>query len=145
MYPKYHFVFLINWKTKFKIIYLNFVFTSIRFLRFYFMLNWFYFEFLMPSFDFHFHKENGKRNTVCLSFFVFIKGLKNELLKQININFMIIVTSMVYTFIESKFVWSPLRFPAVQWWLIWDIFSYLLKIFFFHYHFFVLYKEVPAQ
>ena len=29
MYPKCHFVFLINWKTKFKLLWLDFVFTSI--------------------------------------------------------------------------------------------------------------------
>ena len=30
VYPKCHFVFLINWKTKFKILYLDFAFTSIK-------------------------------------------------------------------------------------------------------------------
>ena len=43
-----------------------------------------YFEFLIFSFIFYFHKE-----------------LKNEVLKQIKINFMIIFTSMVYTLLLS--------------------------------------------
>ena len=40
--------------------------------------------------------------------------LKNELLKQIKINFMIIFKSMIYSLFKSKFVSSPLRFSAVQ-------------------------------
>ena len=42
----------------------------------------FYFEFLMLSFVFHFHKKNGKRNTVRFPFFIFKKELKNELLNR---------------------------------------------------------------
>ena len=58
---------------------------------------------------FHFHKKNGKRNTVRFSLFVFMKELKNELLKQIKINFLIIITSVFH---NSKFVSSPLRFSC---------------------------------
>ena len=75
----------------------------------------FYFEFLIPSFVFHFHLKNGERNTVRFSFLIFIKELKNELLKNIKINIMVIFTSIVCTLFESKFVSSPPRFSAVQW------------------------------
>ena len=44
-----------------------------------------------------------------VSFFIFMKELKNELLKQIKINFMIIFTSIVCTLLKSKFVPGPLR------------------------------------
>ena len=44
-----------------------------------------------------------------------MKKLKNELLKQIKINFMIIIASTVYTLFKSQFVSSPLGFSAVQW------------------------------
>ena len=40
--------------------------------------------------------------------------LKNELLKQIKINFLIIFTSMIYKLFKSNFVSSLLRFSAVQ-------------------------------
>ena len=60
-------------------------------------------------------KKNEKRNTVHFSFFIFMMELKNELLKQININFMITVTSMIYKLFKTKFVSSPLTFSAVQW------------------------------
>ena len=46
-------------------------------------------KFLMLSFVFFIFIKNGKQNTVCFSFFIFMKELKNELLKQIKINFMI--------------------------------------------------------
>ena len=36
--------------------------------------------------------------------------MKNELLRTIKINFMLIFASMVYTLFKSKFVWSPLDF-----------------------------------
>ena len=72
-----------------------------------------YFEFLMLLFFFHFHK-NGKPNTVRFSFFIFMMELKNELLKQIKINFMIIFTSRIYTLFKSKFVSSPLRFSTLH-------------------------------
>ena len=59
----------------------------------------FYFEFFMLSFVFYFHKE-----------------LKNELLKQIKINFMIIFISLAYTLFKIKFVLSiPLRISTVHW------------------------------
>ena len=48
-------------------------------------------------------------------FLFFMKKLKDELLKQIKISFMIIITSMVYTLFKSQFVSSPRRFSAVQW------------------------------
>ena len=44
-----------------------------------------------------------------------MKKVEYELLKQIKINFMIIITSMVYTLFKSQFVSSPLRFSPVQW------------------------------
>ena len=45
-----------------------------------------------------------------------MEELKNESIKKIRINFMVIFTSMVYTlFKSSKLVSSPLRFSAVQW------------------------------
>ena len=40
--------------------------------------------------------EYSCRNTARFLFFIFMKVLKNELLKQIKINFMFILTSMVY-------------------------------------------------
>ena len=43
-----------------------------------------------------------------------MEELKNELLKQIKINFMIIFTGMIYTLFKSKFVSGLLRFIAVQ-------------------------------
>ena len=59
--------------------------------------------------------KHGKRNTVRLSFFIFMKESKNKLLKKVNINFMVVSTSIVYGLIKSKFVPSPLRFSGVQW------------------------------
>ena len=44
-----------------------------------------------------------------------MKELKNELLKNININFMVIFTSIACMLFKSKFVSSPQRFSAVQW------------------------------
>ena len=44
-----------------------------------------------------------------------MKKVEYELLKQIKINFMIIITSMVYTLFKSQFVSCPLRFSTVQW------------------------------
>ena len=38
------------------------------------------------------------------SFVIFMKELKNKVLKNIKINYMIIFTSMVYTLFKSKFV-----------------------------------------
>ena len=64
--------------------------------------------------SFFIFKKNVKRNTVRISFFIFTKEFKNELLKQIKINFMILFTSMIYMLFKSKFVPSPLRFSAVQ-------------------------------
>ena len=40
--------------------------------------------------------------------------LKNDLLKQIKINLMIIFTGMIYTLFKSKFVSSLPWFTAVQ-------------------------------
>ena len=71
--------------------------------NFHFCKNWF-FELYFPYTD-----------SVYFSFFIFKKELKNELLKQIKINLMIIMTSMFYKLSKSKFVSSPLRFSAVQW------------------------------
>ena len=59
--------------------------------------------------------KKGKQNTFRFSFIVFMTELKNELLKQIKINFMSINTSMVHTLFKSKFVSSLLRFSDVQW------------------------------
>ena len=64
--------------------------------------------------SFFIFKKNVKRNTVRISFFIFTKEFKIELLKQIKINFMILFTSMIYMLFKSKFVPSPLRFSAVQ-------------------------------
>ena len=91
VYPKCHFVFLINLKTKFKNLPLNFVFTTTFFIFI----------------------KNGKRNTVRFSLLIFMKELENELLKQIKVNFMIVFTSMIHTLFKSMFVSSPLRFSAV--------------------------------
>ena len=44
-----------------------------------------------------------------------MKELKNELLKQIKINFRSIIISVAYMLFKSKFVLSPLRFSDVQW------------------------------
>ena len=67
----------------------------------------------MLSFVFHFD-INGKRNTFRFSFFIFMKELENELVKQTKINFMIISTSLIYRLFKTKFVSSLLRFPSVQ-------------------------------
>ena len=40
-----------------------------------------------------------------------MKKLKIELLKQVKIDFMIIITSMVYTLFKSQFLSSPWGFP----------------------------------
>ena len=68
----------------------------------------FYFEFSMLSFVFHSHK-NGKRNTVRFLFFIFMKELKNELPKKIEI-----FTSMIYKLFKCKFLSSLLIFSVVQ-------------------------------
>ena len=99
-------MFLINSKTKFKVLYLDFVFTSIWKVKFKQLISIFIFS---NSF---FIK---KRKTKYSLFFVFMKKLKKELLKKIKINFMVIFTSMVYTLSKCKFVSSPLRISAVQW------------------------------
>ena len=44
-----------------------------------------------------------------------MKELKDELRKQIKINFMVNIINMVYALFKSKFVSSPLRLSAVQW------------------------------
>ena len=54
-------------------------------------------------------------DSVRFSFFIFMKELKNKLLKQIEINSMVYLTSMVYSLFRSNFVSSPLRFSTVQW------------------------------
>ena len=41
--------------------------------------------------------------------------LKNELLKNIKTNFMVILTNIDYTLFKNKFVSSSQRFSAVQW------------------------------
>ena len=64
----------------------------------------FYFEFLMFLFVFHFHK---KWKTKYNSFFIFMKELKNKLLKQI------VFTGMIYTLCKSKVMSSPPRFSVV--------------------------------
>ena len=56
-----------------------------------------------------------KWTTKYSSFFIFTKELKNELLKNIKINIMVIFSSIVCTLFKSKFVSSPRRFSAVQW------------------------------
>ena len=66
----------------------------------------FCFEFLILSFVFHFHKK-WKTKYSSFLFFIFMKELKNELLKQIKIYFMIVFTSMIYTLFKSKVVSSP--------------------------------------
>ena len=49
--------------------------------------------------------------------FVFqFRELKNELIKKIKSNFMVVYTSMVCMLLTSKFVSNPLRLSAVQWW-----------------------------
>ena len=101
---KIDFVFTSIWKTKFK--YLT---TIIMFKR---ALLWIFNTLIRFWFSF---KKNGKRNTLRFSFFIFMEELKNELLKQIKINFMVIFTSIVCTLFKSKFVPSLLRFSAVQW------------------------------
>ena len=73
----------------------------------------------ISNFIFQFIKKRkwdfGYTDSVRFSFFILIKKLKNELLKQMRINFMIIITSIVYTLFKNQFVSSPLRFSAVQW------------------------------
>ena len=72
-------------------------------------------RFFLRIFDTFIRFSFSLKNTVRFSFFILMKKLKNELLKQIKINFMIIITSIVYTLFKSQFVSSPLRFSAVQW------------------------------
>ena len=78
-----------------------------------------FFEFLIPSFDFHFL-------TIRFSFFILMKKLKNGLHEQIKINFMIIITSIVIQEpIRVKFpeffpcamvTWTPrMRFLKTRW------------------------------
>ena len=66
-------------------------------------------EFLLNALSFH----KKWKNEIHFSFFIFMKELKNQLLKMIN--FMVIFTSIFYTLFKSKFVSSPLRFLAIQW------------------------------
>ena len=88
VYPKCHLVFLINWKRKFKILYLDFVFTSItktwrnsnNWLPFSCLIDIF-FEFLIPSFVFRFHK---KWKTKYSSFFVFHFSWRNWKTNYLN-------------------------------------------------------------
>ena len=62
------FMFLINWKTKFKILYLDFVFTSIRKTKFKKMTTIFMFNgFLLWIFN------------ALIRFFIFIKKMENEI------------------------------------------------------------------
>ena len=93
----------------------------------------FYFEFLMLSIRFSISHKNGRlwlssygyhfsfwwkmENEIqfIFPFFVFMKELKNELLEDITINFMVIFTSIVYTLFKSNVESSPRRFSAVQW------------------------------
>ena len=63
-----------------------------------------FFEFLILHSFFIFIK---KWKTKYSSFFILMKKLKNELLKQIKINFTIIITSIAYTLFKSQFVSSP--------------------------------------
>ena len=59
--------------------------------------------------------KNGQRNTVRFSFFIFMNELKNELLKNIIINIVVIFTSKICTLFKSEFVSSLRRFSVVQW------------------------------
>ena len=102
VYSKCYFVFLANWKTKFKQLTTIFMFN--KFLIWIFSAPHLFFIFI----------KNGKRNTVHFSFFIFMKVLKYELLKNIKINFMVIL-SIVCMLFKSKFMSSPRRFSAVQW------------------------------
>ena len=103
-----NFVFFIEVKAKSKYRILNFVFQFIK------KTKWHFGYTDLPSFVLDFPKKMENRNTARFSFFVFKKELKNELLKQITINFMIVFISILYNLFKSKFVSSPLRFSAVQ-------------------------------
>ena len=74
----------------------------------------FCFEFLMLCFIFHFHKKWKTKYSSFFSFFILMKELKNELLKQIKINFLTVFASMISRLFKSKFELIPLRFSAVQ-------------------------------
>ena len=86
VYPKRHFVFLINWKTKFKILDLDFIFilflpqyqkrNSNNWLQFSFLIH-FCFEFLMPSFVFHFHKKKMENEIQFV--FSFHEGIEKQI------------------------------------------------------------------
>ena len=97
------------------------VFTKLKNkIRIIFMLNrfscWidFYFEYLMPSFDFHFHKKMENEIQFFFHFSFSWKKWKNNYLK-IKIDFTVIFTSIVHTLFKSKFVSDFMRFSAVQW------------------------------
>ena len=116
MYPKCHFGFLINWKRKFKI-YGKILFllqyekgNSNNWLLFSCLID-LYFELVMLSIIFHFHKKwKTKYSLTCFRF-----SLNNNwYFKKIKINLMVIFTSVVYMLLKSKFGSSLLRFFAVQ-------------------------------
>ena len=81
VYPKCHFMFLINWKTKFKILYLDFVFnlkSKFKYLTAIFLFKRVLFEFLIASFAFHFHKK--MENEIQFIFrFSFSEGIEKRI------------------------------------------------------------------
>ena len=107
LYPKSQFVFLINSKAKFKILYLDFVFTSIwktklKELATIFMFNRLLLWIFNTVICFSFSCKSGKRNTVHFSFLNLTNKLEKELLEKIKINFMVIFTSMACTLFKNK-------------------------------------------
>ena len=72
----------------------------------------FCFEFLMLSFVSRFHKK-WKTKYSSLFFFIFMKELKNQLLKKTKINLMVIFTSMIYTLFKIKFVSKSSPCPCI--------------------------------
>ena len=69
----------------------------------------------MASLVFHFHKKTMENEIQFIFRFSFSwRNWKLKYLNNIKINFLIIVTSMVYPLFKSKFVSSPRKFSAVQ-------------------------------
>ena len=109
VHPKCHFVLLVNGKTKFIILYEDFVSNMISIWNTEFkelitiiIFNKFLLRVFRAFIPFSIITKNGKRNTASFQFLNFMKELKNKLPKKIKINFMVIFASMTYTFSKAS-------------------------------------------
>ena len=73
----------------------------------------FYFEFLMSSFVFHFHKKMEKEIQYIFRFSFSWRNWKMKYLTRSRLTLWLL-SRMVYTLFKRKFVPSPLRFAVVQ-------------------------------